>query len=97
VVRGLDVDEDGVGVAADRIVVGHAKAFLFAGHPFDELGQARLVALEWRLAAVQTVDLPAGALGAALDAGHGKAKRQPTSASNAAQGMPEPALSAVEG
>jgi hypothetical protein len=86
--RDLDVDEDDVGVAAGRIVVGHAKAFLFAGDALDQVVQARFVAVERGFAAVEAVDLPSRALGAALDAGNGEARRQPTSASNAAQGIP---------
>jgi hypothetical protein len=66
---GLDVDEDDVGVGADGVVVGDVEGGLLDGDAVDELGEAGLIALKGAVAAVEAVDLPAGAFGAALDAG----------------------------
>lgn len=66
----LDVDQDDVGAGAHGIVVGDAEGALFDDYAVDQLGQARLVALEGAEARIQMIDLPARALGATLHTRH---------------------------
>jgi len=68
--RRLHVYQNRVSVLADRIVIGDAERAFFHRHALDQFCQARFIALKRRLAAVQTLDLPAGPLGAPLHPGH---------------------------
>ncbi|RLC60798.1 MAG: hypothetical protein DRI48_11510 [Chloroflexi bacterium] len=49
--RGLDVEQDHVGLRAGGVIVGDAEGLLLHRHPMDQFGQSRFVALERGLAA----------------------------------------------